>query len=110
MNENKFYFSNKNESGLISLEDKESPTRGQNDSSTYLGDLEIRSVTYFLLKKKPYLSGYISESIISVCVLTLLTSREHSTICTFQLGCHKRMSCPRALVYYWYPDMFSFAK
>lgn len=37
---------------------------GQSDSSTYLGCSEIRSVTYFLLKKKPYLSDYISESII----------------------------------------------
>lgn len=33
------------------------PIGGQNDSSTYLGCSEIRSVTYFLLKKKPYLSG-----------------------------------------------------
>ena len=33
------------------------PIGRQNDSSTYLGCSEIRSVTYFLLKKKPYLSG-----------------------------------------------------
>lgn len=54
---NKIYFRNKNISAQLSFHmNKDFLAGGQSDSSTYLGYSEIRSVTYFLLKKKPYLS------------------------------------------------------
>lgn len=60
MNERKeIYFRNKNVSVQFSfhVEDKEPfQWSGQNDSSTYLGCLEIRSLTYFH-EEELYLSG-----------------------------------------------------